>query len=140
MMLGVGCAGCYEAAPPAARVRADSQTGAESALHVSTYSNEPALRQLVLTRAYVGRRVRVSGRCLRGPHALGQPPRPNQWQLEADGVAMFVIGARPSECALAARSDTLTITALVAEDTLPAIGDLPPVPRSYLIQIDAQPK
>ncbi len=138
------CVACDGSSPPIARRRAtdaaDHRLAAESTLQFTTYNDAATLRELLTTRAHLGRHVRVFGRCVRGPHALGQPPRANQWQLEADGVAMFVIGARPSECALAARTDTLTISALVAEDTLPAIGDLPSVPRPYLILLDPQPK
>jgi len=138
-MLAAVCVGCNGPAPAvhdssaASRVSSDSISGVADA-------EDHTVRHLLLSRAFVGRRVRVTGRCLRGVHPLGEPPRMNQWQLESDGVAMFVIGNPPPECSLAATGDSLTVIALVAEDTLPAIGDLPPVPRSYLIQIEAQPK
>lgn len=94
-----------------------------------------SIRDIVASRALVGRRVQVTGRCL-GPgseHALGQPPRSrHEWQLESDGVAVFVIGPPPRGCSGSAMR-SLTITALVAEDTLPPIGDLPPAPRRFLV-------
>ena len=139
-MLAAVCVGCNRSSRSADDASAVSRSPSESTVDTATDANAHTLRHLLVSRAFIGRRVRVTGRCLRGPHALGQPPRPNQWQLESDGVAMFVIGNPPPECSPAARTDSLTVTALVAEDTLPAIGDLPPVPRSYLIQIEAQPK
>lgn len=94
-----------------------------------------SIREVVGSRTLVGQRVRVTGRCLRPgtEHALDRPPRSShEWQLEAEGVAVFVIGPQPRGCR---RGDAqpLTITALVAEDTLPAIGDLPPAPRRFLV-------
>lgn len=102
----------------------------------------PSIRDVVASRALVGHRVRVTGRCLESgsEHALGQPPRSrHEWQLEADGVAVFVIGPRPRGCRTGGGA-TLTITALVAEDTLPAIGDLPPAPRRFLVFAGEAPR
>lgn len=95
----------------------------------------PSIRDVVTSRALVGQRVRVTGRCLRpgSEHSLGEPPRPShEWQLEAEGVAVFVIGPQPRGCR-GTDALPLTITALVAEDTLPAIGELPPAPRRFLV-------
>ena len=95
----------------------------------------PSIRDVVTSRALVGLRVRVTGRCLQPgrEHALGQPPRPShEWQLEAEGVAVFVIGPQPRGCR-ETDLQPVTITALVAEDTLPAIGELPPAPRRFLV-------
>jgi hypothetical protein len=139
-MLAAVCVGCNRPAPAADEASAVIRIPVQSTVDTAMDAGEHTIRHLLMSRTFIGRRVRVSGRCLRGPHALGQPPRSNQWQLEADGVAMFVIGNPPPECSPGVRNDSLTVTALVAEDTLPAIGDLPPVPRSYLILIEAQPK
>jgi hypothetical protein len=94
-----------------------------------------SLRDVMATNALVGRRVRVRGRCLprEGDHLPAQPPRSSgEWQLAADGIAIFVVGPLPSYCAV--RGDVVvTIIAVVAEDTLAAIGDLPPSPRRFLV-------
>jgi hypothetical protein len=104
---------------------------------------EWSLREVLSSRALVGNRVRVTGRCLApiGPQPLGQPPRPwNEWQLEADGVAMFVIGPMPGACLVPGERVILTIEALVAEDTLPAIGNLPGAPRRFLVLLGVEPE
>jgi hypothetical protein len=92
---------------------------------------------VVASRAYVGRQVRVTGRCLtpRDEHPLGPAiGAMDVWQLEWAGVTVYVVGRAPRACtAPNASLDTVTITATVAEDTLPAIGDLPPAPRRYLV-------
>lgn len=94
-----------------------------------------SLRDVMATNALVGRRVRVRGRCLprEGDHLPAQPPRSSgEWQLAADGIAVFVVGPLPGHCAV--RGDVVvTIIAVVAEDTLAAIGDLPPSPRRFLV-------
>ena len=93
-----------------------------------------SLRDVMATSALVGRRVRVRGRCL--PHEDQLPAQPpglsTEWRLVADGIAVFVVGPLPGHCV--ARGDVMvTITAMVAEDTLAAIGDLPPSPRRFLV-------
>lgn len=96
------------------------------------------LRDVMSSRSIVGRRVRVVGRCalllnVPEPPAQGGPA----WQLEADGTTVLVVGTRPSGCS--ARNPTLvTLTVVVAEDTLSAIGDLPRVPRRYLVRVEAR--
>lgn len=115
---------------------------AESTPGEATRDGERSLREVLGSRALVGSRVRVTGRCLApvGAQPLGQPPRPwNEWQLEADGVAMFVIGPMPGACLIPGQEVVLTIDALVAEDTLPAIGDLPGAPRRFLVLLRAEP-
>jgi hypothetical protein len=87
----------------------------------------------------VGRRVRVVGRCITSPHvrSLGLPrPVLVAWQLEADGVTVLVSGAPPAGCTSADGPNTVAITALVAEDTLPALGDLPASLRRYLVRLE----
>jgi hypothetical protein len=87
----------------------------------------------VLGGGLVGRRVRVTGRCVKlaGKPALGEPPRGQpEWQLASDGVAVYVVGPLPSACA---RRGNVTLIAHVAEDSLAPIGDLPAAPRRYLV-------
>jgi hypothetical protein len=53
---------------------------------------------------------------------------------------VFVTGTTPTMCA--GRSvAVVTVTAFVAEDTLPAIGDLPAVARRFLVRlrVDGEP-
>jgi hypothetical protein len=95
----------------------------------------PSLREIVSTRVLVGRRVRLQGRCLTVARLRGPPDAHGDWQLEADGVTVFVAGPLPKTCSAPGGSDTVTIIARVAEDTLPSIGDLPPAPRRYLVRI-----
>jgi len=110
--------------------------------------SEPALatplvsvRDVVTSRALVGRRVRVMGRCLppASEHPLARLQNAlDEWQLEADGIAIYVIGRSPRVCS-AGTDPAIVITAVVAEDTLPPIGDLPPAPRRYLVLAGAGP-
>lgn len=119
-----GCSGERPGASPDGRV---------------TFDGTPSLRDVVASDALVGRRVRVSGRCLtpsRGSVLDLRTPVLLVWQLEADGVTVFVAGSPPPECASGKGQQQVTITALVAEDTLPAIGDLPPARRRYLLRTE----
>jgi hypothetical protein len=121
MLLAIGAIGCSGQQPAP-----------------SSSDTMSSLRDIVTSGALVGRRVRVTGRCAAPAraHLLGLPSRVQAtWQLEADGVAVFVTGPRPPECSVPNEMAEVTISALVAEDTLPAIGDLPPSPRRYLVQI-----
>lgn len=90
---------------------------------------------MVQSHALVGRHVRVRGRCLTTrTFALGSLSFVrHEWQLEADGVVVLVVGPLPAACSASDGMTSVTITALVAEDTLPALGDLPPSPRRYLV-------
>jgi hypothetical protein len=96
------------------------------------------LHDVVASQRLIGQRVRVVGRC---SSQLGVPERPARdgkiWQLESDGVTVLVVGTLPNPCT-AKRESVLTITAVVAEDTLVAIGDLPGAPRRYLVLVDGQ--
>jgi hypothetical protein len=60
------------------------------------------------------------------------------WQLAADGVMVYVAGPPPPGCASRHTPVTVMITALVAEDTLPAIGDLPSARRRYLVRVEPE--
>jgi hypothetical protein len=99
------------------------------------------VREVLDSGALVGQRIRVAGRCLGygGKLAQGAPPRTrSDWQLESDGVAVYVVGALPPGCsATEGAQDTVTITATVVEDTLPALGGGPARPRRYLMRIES---
>ena len=97
-----------------------------------------SLREIVARRALVGHLVRVSGRChdTVRPGPLGQSPRTQPaWLLESDGVMVFVTGTTPRVCVGRSGVPLVTVTAFVAEDTLPAIGDLPAVARRFLVRL-----
>jgi hypothetical protein len=48
---------------------------------------------------------------------------------------VFVTGTTPLACAGRSGVPMVTVTAFVAEDTLPAIGDLPAVARRFLVRL-----
>ena len=92
------------------------------------------VREVVNSRALLDRVVRVTGRCQSVSRGLDRSPRMRDaWQLEADGVVVLVVGRVPRRCSDRRASPSLTIRAIVAVDTLPAIGDLPPSTRHYLV-------
>jgi len=100
-----------------------------------------SLSEIVASSALVGRRVRLIGRCLtqHGSFELGRPGGVGiVWQLAADGVMVFVAGPPPPGCASRHTPVTVMITALVVEDTLPPIGDLPAAPRRYLVRVEPE--
>jgi hypothetical protein len=102
-----------------------------------------SLRDVVGYRTLVGHLVRVTGRChdTVRERPLGQSPRTQPaWLLESDGVMVFVTGTTPTTCA-GRTVAVVTVTAFVAEDTLPAIGDLPAVARRFLVRlrVDGEP-
>src|SRR5690606_35167140 len=116
---------------------APSRASAPAQVHPASPDSIVLPGDVVATRAYVGQQVRVMGRCLppQDSHPFGPAMGGREvWQLEWEGVAVYVIGRTPDTCRTEhARVGTVTITATVAEDTLPAIGDLPPAPRRYLV-------
>ena len=94
-----------------------------------------SIRDVAASRVPVGHTVRLSGRCVvtRGVKMIERPPDTGPlWQLEDSGAAVVVSGPRPPSCGAVGQDRGVTITAIVAEDTLPAIGDLPAAPRRYL--------
>lgn len=100
-----------------------------------------SLSEIVASSALVGRRVRLVGRCLtqQRPFDLDRPRGVViVWQLAADGLTVFVAGPPPAGCASRHTPVTVMITALVAEDTLPSIGDLPAAPRRYLVRSEPE--
>jgi hypothetical protein len=93
--------------------------------------------QLLRSQDWNGKTVTVSGTCLGyrvPPVAVGNPPRTrSDWQLESGGVAIYVTGPLPPGCSAATGGTSPgTITALVQEDTLRALGPNPAKPRRYL--------
>jgi hypothetical protein len=90
------------------------------------------VRQILTTQALVGETVVVSGRCLdRNAPAVARGSRPMSggvWQIEDNGVAAWVVGRMPEGCGAGA----VTITARVAQDTLPKLGP-PRTLRQYLV-------
>ena len=94
--------------------------------------------ELVATAAYVGGRVRVTGRCLGyGVQAAtgGPPLTRSDWLLEDRGETIYVSGALPEGCSATQGSETpTTILVEVAQDTLRPFGKQAPTPRRYLIR------
>lgn len=98
-----------------------------------------AIQELLDSDTYVGKTVRVTGRCLGygKPVAVGGPPLTrSDWQLEANGVAIYVSGPLPQGCSpTEGATEPTTMLARVEEDTLPALGERPATPRRYLVRI-----
>ena len=96
------------------------------------------LREVFSSPTIVGRRVRVVGHCT-SPPPLSVPEPPARsgeaWRLEADGTTVLVVGARPRACS-SPEPKLVTLTVVVAEDTLAAIGDLPAAPRRFLVLVE----
>jgi len=94
----------------------------------------------VLTRpSLVGKAVEVTGRCLGysvPTVAKGSPPvTRSDWQLEDQGEAVWVTGSMPDGCTGTTPAEApSTITALVAQDTMPGLGGQKPVARQYLVR------
>jgi hypothetical protein len=120
------------------RERASETFGARLAELVASPDRVVPLRDVVSSRSIVGRRVRVVGRCA-SPLSVPEPPARSTeaWQFEADGITVLVVGARPGACS-APKSSLLTLSVVVAEDTLTAIGDLPAAPRRYLVLLETK--
>lgn len=126
-------------ATPAQTVRAESTV--IRAPKRQEYENlpSPTITEVLNSDAYVGKRIRVTGRCLGYAAAIAVGPPPltrSDWQFEQDGVAIFVSGPLPQGCsATRGASEPTTILALVAEDTLRALGNKPGTRRRYLLRI-----
>lgn len=89
--------------------------------------------------ALVGKAVEVNGRCLGysvPTVAKGSPPvTRSDWQLEDHGEAVWVNGPMPQGCSATAPAESAsTISALVAQDSMPALGGQTPVLRQYLVR------
>lgn len=94
---------------------------------------------VLTTPALVGRTVNITGRCLgySAPTiAKGSSPLTrSDWQLEDQGEAVWVSGALPTGCtATQPAAAPSTITAVVAQDTLPGLGGGAGSPRQYLVR------
>jgi len=90
------------------------------------------VRLVLTTQALVGETVVVKGHCLgKDAPTVAKGTRPfsgNVWQIEEGGVAAWVIGPMPRECA----DGTVSITARVAQDLLPKLSP-PRHLRQYLV-------
>lgn len=132
-LLTLSAPGCGGERPAA---RSDNVVaGKASTTPVDTIAS---LREVVARRTLVGHLVRVTGRCHDSVRhsALGRSPRTQPaWLLESGGVMVFVTGTTPVACARRSGLSLVTLTAFVAEDTLPAIGDLPAVARRFLVRL-----
>ncbi len=95
-----------------------------------------SVRTVLTTEALVGQTVVVSGYCIpaaRPAKAHGtQPVKRSDWQLEEHGVAVWVNGPKPAECSASPTEARSTITAVVAQDTIPASGRVRQI-RPYLV-------
>ena len=90
------------------------------------------VRQVLTTQALVGETVLVAGRCLgKEAPAVAQGSRPfsgRVWQLEDNGVAVWVAGRMPAGCG----NGSALIKARVAQDSLPKLSPRRWV-RQYLV-------
>lgn len=128
------------ARPPSAEMPREAQGPISVLPRGDTAAGQPAtVQEIVVSEELVGKRVRVTGRCLgySTPVTVGSPPRTrSDWQLEADGFAVYVTGPLPTGCSVTEGSkEVTTILALVVEDTLPARGERPATPRRYLVRL-----
>ena len=144
--LAIACCSCGDErlrsarGDTAGRERATETLGARVARLAVPTEHAAPLREVFSSPTIVGRRVRVVGRCMSpSPLSVPEPPaRSGQlWRLEADGTTVLVVGARPGACS-SLEPRLVTLTAVVAEDTLAAIADLPAVPRRYLVLVDKE--
>lgn len=114
--------------PRPAKLPTATRTSADST------RKRPTVRTLLTDPSSVGRTVRITGLCLGyGNRAEGPPPfSRSDWQLAQDEVAIYVVGRIPTQCAPNGPPSTVTITALVRQDTLRANTMRPRRPRQYL--------
>ncbi len=91
---------------------------------------------VLTTQALVGQTVVVSGYCIpaaKPAKAHGtQPVRHSDWQLTEGGAAVWVSGPKPAECSASPAEARSTITATVAQDTIPEFGRVRQI-RPYLV-------
>ena len=104
---------------------------------VESTPREVSVAQLLTDEIPVGARVEVRGTCIGYSRvvALGPPPRTrSDWQLEADGVAVWVVGSYPPGCSgTEPAREARTLSFEVAADTLPALGTQTGRVRRYLL-------
>jgi hypothetical protein len=97
------------------------------------------VHEVLTDGSLTGLRVEVTGTC-RGYStptiAQGPPPLTrSDWQLEDQGEAVWVSGPMPPGCSATEPAETpSTITATVAQDTLPSLGGRDGTVRQYLVE------
>jgi hypothetical protein len=98
------------------------------------------VRDLLESHEFVGKTVQVEGKCLGYGKivAQGGPPLTrSDWQLEDDGVAIYVSGPLPAGCSATEGSTVRkVIVAYVAEDTLRGLGGQSNTARRYLVSLN----
>lgn len=126
------------AALPACQSRSVAMEHEESAESAAAAPpRQTTVREVLGKQLSSGQVVAVSGDCAPAGSRddVGLPPAGGEpWLLRADGIAVYVMGAAPATCATG--SDSVTIVARVAEDTIPGTGSIPPAPRRYLVRLD----
>lgn len=97
---------------------------------------DATIAEIVASPDLLGRKVRVTGRCLDVPYLrpIGPPPRTRRdWQITDGGGAIYVTGSFPGRCSA---NEPLTIVAKVAEVTRPSLkGSQVDRTSRYLIRI-----
>jgi hypothetical protein len=98
-----------------------------------------SVHDVLTSPSLVGKAVEVTGRCLGysvPTLAIGSPPvTRSDWQLEDQGEAVWVTGSMPDGCtATTPAGSASTISALVAQDTMPGLGGQKPAVRQYLVR------
>jgi len=106
----------------------------DTSQRVRPSGDRPTVRKILSDRSYVGKLVRLSGTCLEYGHlAEGGPPKTrSDWQLEQGGVAIYVAGPLPPGCLGASSAPTVTVTAMVRQDTISVNSSNPRRARQYL--------
>ena len=128
---------------PAERPRAADSARTPVAINVPRQKADTSVTvaEIAGSSALVGKRVRVTGRCMgySTPLAVGPPPRTrSDWQLADGGVAIYVVGTFPPGCSpTTGSSEPVTIIGVVAEDTIPARLERPARARRFMVR-DAQ--
>lgn len=98
-----------------------------------------SVHDVLTTPTLTGKAVEVTGRCLGysvPTVAKGSPPvTRSDWQLEDQGEAVWVNGPLPDGCTATTPAESAsTISAVVAQDTLPGLGGQQPMVRQYLVR------
>lgn len=127
--------GCRAAAPDAGAMPVAVNGGGASSAPADSVVT---VRDVLARPELVGRTVTVTGRCLGYGtiRASGPPPRTrSDWQLAEGAAAVWVTGARPTDCsATEGSTHDDTITARVAQDTVRVVATDPGQVRRYLVR------
>lgn len=117
-------------------------TAVVSACHPANGGSVPtpqkvSVHDVLTTPSLVGKAVEVNGRCLGysvPTVAKGAPPATrSDWQLEDQGEAVWVNGPMPQGCTATTPAESAsTVSAVVAQDTLPSLGTQKGQARQYL--------